>query len=223
MRSVTINENFGFAGVELIERLRNSDSNAMETIYNDHKASAMRHMSKFNNDEEILNDIYQDTMVVVFKKSLEPDFKLTFDLQGYINRICRNLLLNRTKIEIKQREIEDGSYFLKKNKNNLEETEHYNQARISSRPNINKGIIEEEEDLININIENIGLFNKVWKQMKNLSEKCYEIINRTFLLNESNDKVSEELGFKDKVNFKSKKAKCLKQLRTEALKLKIHA
>ena len=93
MRSVTINENFGFAGGELIERLRNSDSNAMETIYNDHKASAIRHMSKFNNDEEILNDIYQDTMVIVFKKSLEPDFKLTCDLQGYINRICRNLLL----------------------------------------------------------------------------------------------------------------------------------
>jgi DNA-directed RNA polymerase specialized sigma24 family protein len=180
-------------------------------------------MRKINNDEEILNDIYQDTMEVIFKKSLDSSFKLTCDLQGYINRICRNLLLNRNNIEKKQREIEDGSYILKKNKNNTEETEQYNQARISARPNINKGIIEEEEDLINLNIENVSLFNKILNQMRNLSEKCFEIINRTFLLSENNETVSEELDFKDKVNFKSKKAKCLKQLKTEALKLKIHS
>jgi RNA polymerase sigma factor (sigma-70 family) len=223
MKVVANNINSGFAGAELIERLRSSDIDAMEIIYNDHKKSAISHMRKFNNDEEILNDIYQDTMVAIFKKSLEPGFVLTCDLQGYINRICRNLLLNRINIEKKQREIEDGSYILKKSRNNPEDTEQYNEARISARPNINNGIIEEEEDVININIENVSLFNKVWNQMKNLSEKCFEIINRTFLLNENNETVSEELGFKDKVNFKSKKAKCLKQLKTEALKLKIHS
>ena len=117
MRVVSNNVNSGFAGVELIERLRISDAKAMDIIYNDHKRLALLHMRKFYNDEEILNDIYQDTMVALFKKSLEPNFELTCDLQGYINRICRNLLLNRVNIEKKQREIKDGSYILKKGRN----------------------------------------------------------------------------------------------------------
>ena len=191
MRVVRNNVNSGFAGFELIERLRISDSKAMDIIYNDHKKLALLHMRKFYNDEEILNDIYQDTMVAVFKKSLEPNFELTCDLQGYINRICRNLLLNRIKIEKKQKEIFESK--------------------------------KDDEDFTNLDIENASLFNKVWNQMKNLSEKCFEIINRTYLLAETNENVAECLGYKDGLVFKNIKSRCLKKLKVDALKLKIHS
>ena len=191
MRVVANNVKSGFAGVELIERLRISDAKAMDIIYNDHKKQAILHMRKYYHDEEILNDIYQDTMVAVFKKSLEPNFELTCDLQGYINRICRNLLLNRIKIEKKQKEIFE--------------------------------MLEEDEDFTNLNIENVSLFNKVWNQMKNLSEKCFEIINRTYLLAETNENVAESLGYKDGLVFKNIKSRCLKKLKVDAIKLKIHS
>lgn len=191
MRVVANNSKIGLAGLELIERLRISDYTAMEIIYNDHKKSALLHMRKFNNEEDILNDIYQDTMEVIFKKSLEPNFNLTCDLQGYINRVCRNLLLNRIKIEKKQKEIFQ--------------------------------IPEEEEEVINLNIENVSLFNKVWKQMKKLSEKCFEIINRTYLLEETNENVAEAMGYKDELVFKNIKSRCLRKLRVDALKIKIHS
>ena len=59
--------------------------------------------------------------------------------------------------------------------------------------------------------------------MKNLSEKCFEIINRTYLLAETNENVAESMGYKDGLVFKNIKSRCLKKLKVDALKLKIHS
>ena len=214
-------ESSGYAGVELIIRLRNSDPGVMDLIYNEHKNSAFFHMKKMSNQEEILEDVYQDAMVAVYKKSLDPDFELTCDFQGYINTVCKNQLLNRLKIEEKQREIQSGNHILRKQKSNADLSERYNEANTSSRPNTIKEIAEE--DIMPLNIDNINVFNLVKTKMKDLSEKCYEIINRTFLMGESNEFVSDALDFKDKIVFKNIKARCLRDLKLKALKLKIHS
>lgn len=220
MRVVRNDDSSGYSGVELIERLRNSDRNAMEAIYNNHRNSAMYYMKTMYTDEEILKDVYQDSMVIVSQKVLEPDFDLTCDFQGYINRICRNQLLNRVKDEQKQRSILSGDY-LNKHKDNSDGIEKYNEVKNSSRPNIVKA--PSEIDTTPLNIENIKILNSVKEKMKELSDKCYEIINRTYLLQETNEIVADEMGYKDKAVFKNIKSRCFKRLKIEALKLKIHS
>jgi len=222
MRVVRNNNDSNYTDAELIDLLNKSHNGIMDIIYYKHMGSAIRSMKKRYDDEDIIMDVYQESMFAVYKNILEPGFKLDTDFQGYINRVCRNQLLNRLKIEEKQKAIQSGEFIIKKRKSNSDITEQYNEANISSRPNIIK-TASEEEDLSTLNIENIALFNSIFNKMKELSIKCYEIINRIFLIQESDDFVANEMGIKDKIGFKSKKSKCLKKLKIEALKIKIHS
>ena len=42
-------------------------------------------------------------------------------------------------------------------------------------------------------------------------------------MQETDEFVANEMDFKDKIAFKSKKSKCLKKLKVEALKIKLHS
>jgi DNA-directed RNA polymerase specialized sigma24 family protein len=221
MRVVGNNSQSNYTDAELIDLLKKSHKGIMDIIYYKHMDSAIRFMKKRYDDEDICMDVYQESMAAVHKNVLDPEFKLDTDFQGYINRICRNQLLNRIKIEEKQNAIQTGDYFLKKTKNNSDSIELYNEANISSRPNTIKKTFEEE--IFALNIDNIALFNRIKNKMKDLSTKCYEIINRIFLMQEPDEFVANEMDFKDKIAFKSKKSKCLKKLKVEALKIKIHS
>lgn len=222
MRVVGNNSQSNYTDAELIDLLKKSHKGIMDIIYYKHMDSAIRFMKKRYDDEDIYMDVYQESMAAVHKNVLDPEFKLDTDFQGYINRICRNQLLNRIKIEEKQNAIQTGDYFFKKTKNNSDSIELYNEANISSRPNTIKKTFEEEE-IVALNIDNIALFNRIKNKMKELSTKCYEIINRIFLMQETDEFVANEMDFKDKIAFKSKKSKCLKKLKVEALKIKIHS
>ena len=50
-----------------------------------------------HNDDDLLKDLYQDAIIVLFQKIKNPEFKLTCNIQTYINSVCRNQLLNKFK------------------------------------------------------------------------------------------------------------------------------
>lgn len=221
MRVVRNNEISGFVGFELIERLRNADSNAMDEIYHDHKKSAFNYMRKIYTDEQILEDVYQDAIAAVYKNVIVPSFVLSSDFQGYINRVCRNQLIIRINNEKKQEKIKDGSFVLKIRKTDPDVTQDDNEVGGNQRPNINRGLPREE--MVDTNIENISLFNRVWNQMKSMSEQCFEILNRSFLMEKKDEVVAEELGYANARTLINLKSRCLKKLKIQALKLQIHS
>jgi DNA-directed RNA polymerase specialized sigma24 family protein len=81
---------------DILFKLRN-DTSYFSKIYNDYKSHSLNFMRKMNNDFDLLKDIYQDAVIVLYEKSKDPDFKLTCSIQTYINSICRNQLLNKFK------------------------------------------------------------------------------------------------------------------------------
>ena len=222
MRVVGNNSESNYTDAELIDLLRKSHQGVMYIIYDKHKDSAIRFMKRRYDDEDLIKDVYQESMTAIHKNILNPGFNLTTDFQGYINRICKNQLLNRIKAEQKQKAIQSGEFVFKKQKKNSEEFEEFNEVNRSLRPNTHKGLTEESDEG-NLNIENIDLFNRVLNRMKTLSTKCQEIISRTFLMEESNEYVAEDMGYKDKIGFKNYKSRCLRDLKLEALKIKIHS
>jgi RNA polymerase sigma factor (sigma-70 family) len=222
MRVVKKNDESSFTDADLIDLLRKSHNGIMDIIYYKHKDSAIRFMKKRYDDEDIIMDVYLESMTAIYKNILNPDFKLTTDFQGYINTVCEYQLLNAIKKEQKQDLIKRGEFIIKKQKKISEEHQEFNDVFRSLRPNIHKGQTEEADEG-NLNIENIDLFNRVLNKMKVLSTKCQEIISRTFLQEESNEQVAEDMGYKDKIGFKNYKSRCLKELRLEALKIKIHS
>ena len=69
---------------DILFKLRN-DSSYFSKIYNDYKSHSLNFMRKMNNDFDLLKDIYQDAVIVLYEKSKDPDFKLTCSIQTYIN------------------------------------------------------------------------------------------------------------------------------------------
>ena len=222
MRVVGNNSESNYTDAELIDLLRKSHKGIMDIIYNKHKDSAIRFMKKRYDHEDIIMDVYQESMTAIYKNILNPVFKLTTDFQGYINTVCEYQLLNAIKKEKKQDLIKSGDFVLKNQKKNPGGFEGLIEVNRSLRPNTHKGLTEESDEG-NLNIENIDLFNRVLNKMKTLSTKCQEIISRTFLMEESNEYVAEDMGYKDKIGFKNYKSRCLRDLRLEALKIKIHS
>jgi len=222
MRVVRKNDESNYTDAELIELLRNSHKGVMDIIYYKHMDSAIRFMRKKYDDEYVIMNVYQDSMEAVYKNALDPVFKLDTDFQGYINRICRNLLLNAIKKEQKQDSIKSGDFLLKKQKKNTGEFEEFNDVNRSSRPNTNRGQIEEAEEGC-LNIDNINLFNLVFNKMKEIGTNCFEIINRAFLMGENDNLIAEELGYANARTVINLKSRCIKKLKIDALKLKIHS
>jgi DNA-directed RNA polymerase specialized sigma24 family protein len=78
--------------IEKVTRLRNDDRYFGE-VYNDHRPYSMRFMSKIHKDHEVIQDVYQDAVIVLLENVKKPDFQLSCSIQTYLNSICRNQLL----------------------------------------------------------------------------------------------------------------------------------
>ena len=71
------------------------DISYFSKIYDDYKSQSLNFMRKMNSDYDLIKDVYQDAVIVLFEKTKDPNFKLTCSIQTYINSICRNQLLNK--------------------------------------------------------------------------------------------------------------------------------
>ena len=58
-----------------ITRLR-SDSSFFTKIYNEHRTYSLNFMRKMNSDDDLIKDIYQDAIIVLYEKSRNPEFEL---------------------------------------------------------------------------------------------------------------------------------------------------
>ncbi len=222
MRVAGNNSQSNYTDAELIDLLRKSHKGIMEIIYNKHKDSAIRFMKKRYDDEAIIMDVYQESMIAIYKNISNPVFKLTTDFQGYINTVCEYQLLNAIKKEKKQDLIKSGDYVLKNQKKNSDGFDDLIDINRSLRPNTNKGQTGEGYEG-NLNIENINIFNLVFNKMKEMSENCFEIINRSFLMEKNDEQIAQELGYANARTVINLKSRCIRKLRLEALKIKIHS
>jgi RNA polymerase sigma factor (sigma-70 family) len=166
-------------------KLRN-DSSYFSKIYDDYKIHSLNFMRKMNNDFDLIKDIYQDAVIVLFEKTKDPDFKLTCSIQTYINSICRNQLLNKFK---------ENSRFISK-------TDDFD-------PGINDWYDEFDEEKEN----RLILVENALNNLKEKGEKCFEILKRFFYERQSMDKIALEMDYTNGDNVKNQKSRCQKKLK----------
>ena len=82
--------------LEKLFKLKN-DKSYFTKVYEEHREYSLNFMRKMNNDSDLIKDIYQDAVIVLYENSRNPNFQLTCSIQTYINSICRNQLLNKYK------------------------------------------------------------------------------------------------------------------------------
>lgn len=163
------------------------DESYFTKVYDEHKPYTMRFLNKMNSDYDLLSDLYQDAMVLLFQKAKDPSFKLTCSIQTYINSVCRNQLLNNFR---------------------------HSSRFVTKEMDFDPTITDWFEDEFDTEKEaRINLIEKALNHLKESGEKCFEIIKRFFYEKQSMDEIAQALNYTNGDNVKNQKSRCQKKLK----------
>lgn len=174
--------------LEKVTRLKNDDRYFGE-IYNEHRPYAMRFMSKIHKDHEVIQDVYQDAIIVLLENVKKPDFQLSCSIQTYLNSICRNQLLTRHR---------------KDSKNHLLNVDDFDANIVDWFKDLEFN--PEKEDRISAIESALG-------KMKDTGKQCFELLQMQYFKRFSMEKIAQLLGFSGDKSAKSQAAKCRGKLR----------
>ena len=179
------------SGQEVLNKIR-QDESYFRVIYEEHRSYTLNYFSRnwSSVDEHTLTDIYQNALVVLLEKSRDPDFKLTCNVQTYLNSICRNQLLNKKK---------SGDSMM----NNSDE--------------FDENITDWLESFDNVKEERLRLIENKLNQLKRDGGKCYELLTRFFYKKESFVSIAKAMGYTNANNAKHQKSRCQKKLKQMVL------
>lgn len=86
----------------LVEGLRKGDDKTLNYLYQNYFSTVKSYIVKNSGTEDDAYDIFQDALMVVFKKFQHNGVELTSDLKGYVFGVARKLWCNqlRSKKEV---------------------------------------------------------------------------------------------------------------------------
>ncbi|MEI6410015.1 MAG: sigma-70 family RNA polymerase sigma factor [Bacteroidota bacterium] len=80
-----------------IEAIKTGDRVVLQTIYQTMMPSLLRLIKPTGGSIDDAKDLFQDAIVLIFKKIQQPDFTLTSAFSTYFYGICRNIWANQLK------------------------------------------------------------------------------------------------------------------------------
>ena len=75
----------------LLEGIRKADKVRVKQLYDQYLPGIIRYIRNHNGTEDDARDIFQEAVIVVFRKITEGNFTLTSSLQTFLLAVCRNL------------------------------------------------------------------------------------------------------------------------------------
>lgn len=76
---------------KIIEGIRLQDDSILEWLYDNYFPVVKNHVLKNSGSVEDVSDVFQDSIIVLFKQITEENLNLTTDLKGYFFGIARNV------------------------------------------------------------------------------------------------------------------------------------
>lgn len=83
--------------IELLEGVRNSDPIVINEIYRQILPGIIAYIRGNSGSEDDARDIFQEALIVLYRKVSAGNLELTCTLKTYLSSICRNLWLNRLR------------------------------------------------------------------------------------------------------------------------------
>jgi RNA polymerase sigma factor (sigma-70 family) len=167
---------------KIIEGIRNQDKTVLQSLYANYFPTIKRLVINNNGTEQDAKDVFQEGIIIIYRKIKEGTFELTSSFKSYIYSVCRF-------IWIKQ---------LSKNKENIEQQQVYLQY---------EDITEIGTDEYRKN-EEYKLYQHHFKRLGNDCQKLLQLYLKKVPLKE----IAEELGIDSLQYIKTKKYKCKEQL-----------
>jgi len=76
---------------DIIDGIRKQDSRILTYLYDAYYEVIRDHLRKNSGSDDDVNDVLQETVVILYKQVTGDDFKLTTDLKGYFFGVARNV------------------------------------------------------------------------------------------------------------------------------------
>lgn len=87
---------------QLVEGLRKGDDKTLNYLYQNYFSTVKSYITKNSGTEADAYDVFQDALMVVFKKFQHNGVELSCDLKGYVFGIARNLWSNQLRLKKEQ-------------------------------------------------------------------------------------------------------------------------
>ena len=169
--------------------LLRDDPNQFKVIYSDYREKTFKWLSKYHNNHEEIMDVYQDAVLVLLENTRKAEFKLTCNIQTYLNSICRNQLLTKHRKNSKMHAIRIDDF----------------DPTIVDWFSDNEFNPEKEE--------RINTIERAMEEFKQHSKKCFDLLSMQYFEKRRMDKIAELMGFSNDKSAKSQAAKCRSELR----------
>jgi RNA polymerase sigma factor (sigma-70 family) len=174
-----------FTDTEFIEGLRTGNEAALNALYKKYYNIVLKIVVNNSGSSEAAQDIYQETIIVLFENAKKPGFTLNCQLQTFIYSIAKRLWL---------KQLRNNSHLTKLSNDSEEEL-------VDVGEELNSHLKKEEELL------------RMGKSLDELGEPCKTIITDFYINRMSMDEISEKFGYTNSDNAKTQKYKCLQRLK----------
>lgn len=173
---------------QLIAQLKQRDRNALKTVYHDYKTEFLKFMSRYNADSDVLEDIFQDALIVLYENAQSGKLDtLKSTIKTYLFGTGKFMLFKHFRDSKKEVPTEETYLF-----------DRYEQAVIED--------VYEDEGMNDYQAKLVANFKK-------LGEKCREILELFYLQSMKLDEITVTQGYENKDVAKSQKSRCLKSLK----------
>ena len=173
-----------YTDLEFIEGLRTGNESALKALYKKYYNIVLKIVVNNSGGSEAAQDIYQETIIVLFENVQKPGFELNCQLQTYIYSIAKRLWL---------KQLRNHGHLTKLNSDDEEMVDV--SEEISDH-------LQKEADL-----------QKMASSLEELGEPCKTIIKDFYIHRLSMDEISDKFGYTNADNAKKQKYKCLQRLK----------
>ena len=174
-----------FTEDEFIDGLRTGNNEVLSALYKKYYNIVLKFIVNKSGTQEAAQDIYQETIIVLYENVQKPGFELNCQLQTYIFSIAKRLWLKQLK--------KSSKTFLFKEDGENELVD----------------VSEEITEHLNKEVE----LDKLTQSLTELGEPCATLIKDFYVHKLSMDEIAEKFGYTNADNAKNQKYKCLQRLK----------
>ena len=174
-----------FTDNDFMVGLLNGNNDVLSALYKKYYNIVLKFILYNSGTSAAAQDIYQETIIVLYESVKKPGFELKCQLQTYIFSIAKRLWLKELK--------KNGRTFL------FKESEENN-------------LVDVSEDLKEFD-EKEAEIEKMNNSLIDLGEPCSELIKDFYINKLSMEEIAEKFGYTNADNAKTQKYKCLQRLK----------
>ena len=174
-----------FTDTEFINGLRTGNEATLKALYKKYYNIVLKIVVNNSGSSEAAQDVYQETIIVLFENAQKPGFVLNCQLQTFIYSIAKRLWLKQLR----------------------------NNSNLTKLSNGDENEIVDVSEEINEHLQKEEALEKMTKSLSELGEPCKTIITDFYLQHLSMDEISEKFGYTNSDNAKTQKYKCLQRLK----------